>query len=236
MAVVYPPVNATNLLINTSIEPKTVQLPAISTIGSGKVYVIKDTTGNAGTNNIYVSTTGVDAIDNRRTPYPRYALMSTNHETLVLVSDGISQWMVLSHYIQEAAPAPPPITWNPVTDGDGSVTNNGGGSFFVVGPNDGGGSGWAYIYAQFTTSGSFTYNFDWYTFDGINWDRPFEYVSSADPSNPANVDFNTQISFNNSETGSRTVSYGANQYVVLGVYSVDSVAGPGYCTFSSLPT
>jgi hypothetical protein len=135
-------------------------------------------------------------------------------------------------------PPPPPFTgWSIVLDGaDASVVNNGGGSFTCNGPNDGGGQGWAYIYGFFSTAGSITYNYNWFTSDGIIYDWPFEFVTSNDPSNPANVNFNTKIASGNSESGSRTVSYGANQYVVLGVYSVDSVFGNGVCTFSGLPT
>jgi hypothetical protein len=136
-----------------------------------------------------------------------------------------------------APPAPPFSGWSIVLDGaDASVNNNGGGSYTCIGPNDGGGNGWAYIYALFSTAGSITYNYNWSTGDGITWDWPFEWVTSSDPSNPGNVNFNTKIASNNTESGSRTVSYGANQYVVLGVYSVDSVAGNGVCTFSGLPT
>jgi hypothetical protein len=139
---------------------------------------------------------------------------------------------------QEPAPPPPPPAqvWSTVLDGaDASVVNNGGGSFTCNGPNDNGGTGWAYIYTLFTSAGSFTYNFTWFTSDGIIYDWPFEFVTSSDPSNPGNVNFTTKIASTNSQSGSRTVSYGANQYVVLGVYSVDSVFGNGVCTFSALP-
>lgn len=135
-------------------------------------------------------------------------------------------------------PPPPPFSgWSIVLDGaDASVVNNGGGSFTCNGPNDSGGTGWAYIYGFFSTAGSITYNYNWFTSDGIFYDWPFEFVTSNDPSNPGNVNFNTKIASGNSESGSRTVSYGANQYVVLGVYSVDSIFGNGVCTFSGLPT
>lgn len=135
-------------------------------------------------------------------------------------------------------PPPPPFSgWSIVLDGaDASVNDNGGGSFTCNGPNDGGGQGWAYIYGFFSTAGSITYNFNWFTGDDLTYDWPFEWVTSNDPSNPGNVNFNTKIASANSQSGSRTVSYGANQYVVLGVYSVDSIFGNGVCTFSGLPT
>lgn len=141
-------------------------------------------------------------------------------------------------YVIPPSPPPPPFSgWSIVLDGaDASVNNNGGGSYTCNGPNDSGGSGWAYIYAFFSSAGSITYNYDFATFDGIFYDWPFEYVTSNDPSNPANVDFNTKIASSSFETGTRTVNYGANQYVVLGVYSIDSIFGNGVCTFSGLPT
>ena len=98
MSAVYPPTTATNLLINTLCTSKIVYLPAISTIGAGKVYYIKDICGNAGRSSIFLSTTGLDTIDNSFRPSTLYALMSTNFQSVLLASDGMLNWMVLQNY------------------------------------------------------------------------------------------------------------------------------------------
>lgn len=98
MSAVYPPTTATNLLINTLCTSKIVYLPAISTIGSGKLYYIKDICGNAGRSSIFLSTTGLDTIDNSFRPSTLYALMSTNFQSVLLASDGALNWMVLQNY------------------------------------------------------------------------------------------------------------------------------------------
>ncbi len=235
--------NFSVLFAQTIQTRKIVFLPAASSV-PGRVLYIKDICGNAAPSSIFISTSVGDMIDyNRRT---WYATMSTSAASVKLASNGLNNWMVLSHYtdalgqppyVPPAPPVPPFSGWSSVTDGaDASVVNNGGGSYTCNGPNDGGGTGWAYIYALFSSAGSLTYSFSWFTSDGITWDWPFEFVTANNPSNPGNVNFNTKIASTNSQSGSRTVSYGANQYVVLGVYSVDSIAGRGTCTFSGLPT
>lgn len=224
---------------------KVVYLPSASSV-PGRILYIKDFCGNSVPSSIYISTAAGDMIDYKANTL--YAKLSTSASLVKLASDGSNNWMVLSHYtsalgqppyvapVPPPPPPPPPGTWLSVIDGaDASVVDNGGGSFTCNGPNDSGGNGWAYIYRLFTSAGSFTYSFNWSTSDSIFYDWPFEYVTSLDPSNPGNVNFNTKIASANSETGGRTVSYGANQYVVLGVYSADSCCGNGVCTFSSLP-
>jgi hypothetical protein len=75
-----------------------VYLPAISTIGPGKLYYIKDICGNAGRSSIILSTTGLDTFDNSFRPSTLYALMSTNFQSVLLASDGALNWMVLQNY------------------------------------------------------------------------------------------------------------------------------------------
>lgn len=228
------------VFVNTAAGSKSVTLPAASTV-PGRILYIKDIEGNSAySSTVTISCPPGDTIDKR--PYTSTVQVSTGAGVVKLASDGQTNWMILSYYnlalgIPATPPNPPPPArvWSIVLDGDGSVVDNGGGSFTCNGPNDGGGAGWSYIYSLFTSAGSFTYNFSWFTSDSIIYDWPFEWVTAADPSNPANVDFNTKIASTNSESGSRTVSYGANQYVVLGVYSVDSCCGNGVCTFTNVP-
>jgi hypothetical protein len=98
MSAVYPPTTTTNLLINTLCTSKIVYLPAISTIGAGKLYYIKDICGNAGRSSIYLSTTGLDTFENQARTSTLYALMSTNFQSVLLASDGALNWMILQNY------------------------------------------------------------------------------------------------------------------------------------------
>jgi hypothetical protein len=236
--------NNSIVLVGTLTASKTVALPPASSV-PGRILYIKDIVGNSALSTITISCPPGDTIDKR--PYTSTVLVSTGAGVVKLASDGQTNWMVLSYYNLELGipppgsivppPPPPGPVWSILLDGDGFVNDNGGGSFTCSGPNDSGGQGWSYIYAQFTTAGSFTYNYSWFTSDGIFYDWPFEIVSATDPaSNPGGFDFfNSKIATTNSESGSRTVSYGANDYVLLGVFSSDSCCGNGICTFSGLP-
>lgn len=95
---VYPPTITTNILVNTRTQPKIVYLPAVSTIGSGKLYFIKDICGNASQSSIYLSTTGLDSFDYKFRPSTLCAFMSTNFQSVLLASDGILNWLVLQNY------------------------------------------------------------------------------------------------------------------------------------------
>ena len=97
-ASIFPPTLATNILVNTRTQPKIVYLPAVSTVGSGKLYYIKDICGNAGVSSIFLSTTGLDSFDYRFRPSTLYGLMSTNFQSVLLASDGALNWLVLQNY------------------------------------------------------------------------------------------------------------------------------------------
>ena len=235
--------STTSVLFTVTLAaPKVLYLPPASTL-PGRLLYIKDICGNSAPSSIYLSTSAGDMIDYKQSTW--YAVLSTSSGLVKLASNGSNNWMVLSHYTSAIgqppyippAPPPPPFSgWSIAIDGDGSATDVGGGEWSIVGPNDSGGSGWSYIYAQFGASGSLGYNFNWFTSDGIFYDWPFQFVTAADPSNPANVDFSTKIASSSSESGFRVAVYNANEYVVLGVYSVDSIFGAGFCTFTGLPT
>lgn len=97
-SVVSYPTTTTSILVNTLVEPKIVFLPAISTIGGGKLYFIKDICGNAATSSIYISTTGLDTIENLPRESTVNAVMNTNFQSVLLASDGVLNWMVLQNY------------------------------------------------------------------------------------------------------------------------------------------
>jgi hypothetical protein len=99
---VYPPTTVTHLLINTLSSSRIVYLPAISTMGPGKLYSIKDICGNAGRSSIFLSTTGLDSFEYKFRPSTLYALMSTNFQSVLLASDGTLNWMILQNYTANA--------------------------------------------------------------------------------------------------------------------------------------
>ena len=101
-ASIYPPTLTTTILVNTRTQPKIVYLPAASTIGAGKLLFIKDMCGNAGVSSIYISTQGLDTLENSFRPSTLYALMSTNFQSVLLAPDGLLNWMILQNYNSNA--------------------------------------------------------------------------------------------------------------------------------------
>ena len=97
MSINFPP-TTTHLLVNTWNTSKIVYLPAASTIGAGKFFYIKDICGNAYNSSIYISTIGLDQIDQSIPPSTFYGYLSTNFTSLLLAPDGRTNWMVLQNY------------------------------------------------------------------------------------------------------------------------------------------
>lgn len=95
---IYPPTITTSILVNTRTQPKIVYLPAVSTIGAGKLMFIKDICGNAANSSIFLSTAGLDSFDYKFRPSTAYALMSTNFQSVLLASDGLLNWLILQNY------------------------------------------------------------------------------------------------------------------------------------------
>lgn len=134
---VFPPSQATNILVNTRPNPKIVYLPAASTIGAGKLLFVKDICGNAGNSSIFLSTTGLDTFENLFRPSTLYALMSTNFQAMLLASDGQLNWMILQNYNANAIsrynayysyPATPLVVLQ-------ASTYSGSGTWFDLSPN-----------------------------------------------------------------------------------------------------
>jgi hypothetical protein len=128
----------------------------------------------------------------------------------------------------------PPRTWTTIQARGGSVSAGSGTpvSFFIIGPNDGGGAGWCAVKSFFATETVINFTIVWSTSDGISFDWPFALTTPSEPfsySNPA------KIASTNSESGSRSVTVPAGWWVTIGCYASDSCCGPGQCTFSGLP-
>lgn len=114
MASINFPATTTSLLVNTWNTSKIVYLPAVSTIGPGKFFYIKDICGNAAKSTIYISTVGLDKIEWSFPPSTLYGYLSTNFGSVLLAPDGGTNWMVLQNYtmngVTRAIKGGPPLT------------------------------------------------------------------------------------------------------------------------------
>jgi len=97
MSQIIFPTNTTTLLVNTLSANKIVYLPAVSTVNAGSAYFIKDICGNAAISSIFIYATGADTIE-RKNANSAAALLNANFGAVLLVPDGISNWIVLQHY------------------------------------------------------------------------------------------------------------------------------------------
>jgi len=92
----------TTLLVNTTSTRKIVFLPVASTVGAGRLLWIKDISGNAAVSSIFISTIGMDQIENRSNPSTLFAVMSTSYGSVMMTTDGILNWYFLQHYYRNA--------------------------------------------------------------------------------------------------------------------------------------
>jgi uncharacterized delta-60 repeat protein len=109
----------------------------------------------------------------------------------------------------------------------------------ILGPDDGapieGNPGWSYITYQMTYNGVLTFFYNYLTNDGPQYDWSFWYVSPNEPNGNLNVDFNENIFANvDGDSGVVTISFSVGDWVTIGVYSTDSVSGPGLLLFEFL--
>lgn len=127
-----------------------------------------------------------------------------------------------------------PRVWSTVQNRDGSVTAGGGTaiSYFIIGPNGGGGAGWTVVKSFFPSAITISYTWNWSTIDGISWDWPFAIVTASEPFSYSSP---PKLASTNVQSGSSTLSVPAGQWASFGVFSADSCCGDGRCTFSGLP-
>lgn len=102
MSAINFPLTTTSLFVNTLTTNKIIYLPAASTVNAGRLFYIKDICGNAARSSIYISTTGMDRIENRFQPSTLYALMSTNYGSVLMAPDGALNWYFLQHYYKNS--------------------------------------------------------------------------------------------------------------------------------------
>lgn len=99
MSAINFPLTTTSLFVNTINTNKIIYLPAASTINAGRLFYIKDICGNAARSSIYISTLGMDRIENRSSVF---AAMSTNYGSILMAPDGALNWYFLQHYHRNA--------------------------------------------------------------------------------------------------------------------------------------
>jgi hypothetical protein len=87
--VITPSDTFTYILVDTSI-PRTITLPLASAVVSGRLFYIKDKSGNAKTANISLVPTGADTIDG----VAGTVTLDSNYGTTLVVGDGISAWNI----------------------------------------------------------------------------------------------------------------------------------------------
>ena len=86
---IFTPSTLSVYSVNTAVPSTLLTLPPVST-QQGSFIIIKDRAGNAFTNRIILSTTGIDGIST--------SILSTNYGTWFLVNDGIKSWFILDSY------------------------------------------------------------------------------------------------------------------------------------------
>lgn len=77
------------LLIDTS-AVRTINLPSASALAQGRIYIIKDQTGQSSANNITINASGLDTIDSNAN-----FIINSDFSAITLITDGISNWSIL---------------------------------------------------------------------------------------------------------------------------------------------
>lgn len=77
-------------LVDTT-SARAITLPAANAVAAGRIYVFKDDSGTAGSNNITITRVGSDTIDK----VSGNRVMSVNLGAMMIASDGVSNWDVL---------------------------------------------------------------------------------------------------------------------------------------------
>jgi hypothetical protein len=86
------------ILVDTTVIQKVFFLPAVSTIPSGQLFIVKDSGNNASKSTIFLSTIGLDTFDYRTRNTFKNGCISTNNGSVMLCPDGRFNWMVLQFY------------------------------------------------------------------------------------------------------------------------------------------
>lgn len=76
------------LAIDTT-AARTITLPLASSVSAGRIYILKDVSGEANSNNITIATQGSDTVDNSSS-----AIMDSNLGSVTIIGDGADSWYI----------------------------------------------------------------------------------------------------------------------------------------------
>lgn len=76
------------LIVDTSAS-RNITLPAASALSPGRIYIVKDSTGQSNTNNITVAAAGADTIDGSASQ-----VLDSNYGSWTIVTDGVDSWYI----------------------------------------------------------------------------------------------------------------------------------------------
>jgi len=74
------------LIVDTT-SPRAITLPLANSVSTGRIYIIKDASGQSYTNNITVNVSGSDTIDNESS-----LIIASDNSSTMIVGDGSSAW------------------------------------------------------------------------------------------------------------------------------------------------
>lgn len=95
----YTPITSNTIILPTdtyvvlgvsTAAPRTITLPSAALVSAGRIYMIKDLTGNAETNNITLLPDGSDSIDGTVS-----VTLNSNYGSLYVITDGVDRWMII---------------------------------------------------------------------------------------------------------------------------------------------
>ena len=69
--------------------PRTITLPDVTAVSDGRIYIIKDESGSANTNNITINAAGSDTIDGQSS-----TVLDSNYGTIKIVGNGTDKWFI----------------------------------------------------------------------------------------------------------------------------------------------
>lgn len=76
------------LIVDTS-AARNITLPLASAVSAGRVYIVKDSSGNSNTNNITITAAGSDTVDGSATQ-----TLNSNYGSWMVVTDGSTSWYI----------------------------------------------------------------------------------------------------------------------------------------------
>ena len=118
------------------------------------------------------------------------------------------------------------VTGGQAGDGIVLVDNLEDQEFTFIGPNDSNDNGWVYLTRTFDTDVCLEIDYEYTTFDGVNYDYPVYWTSATQPTGvPGDI---TSKVTSDPENGTWTVSVAAGEWFSIGLYSTDSCCGRGF--------